>query len=173
MLRIRKVSKGFVLGIILSIVIAYVVSLIPNIKFIKLNQDYPVFRYQKQIVLTDYNLVNFISSLQIDLPIKKVTWSHNVLSIDFMINRNNYLDTDVIYRDLYTVIKKSFVDNENVDEVFLRVFLDDMNKIFVAVSAQKEDIKTNVKMEMGTSMNYRDFLERYFGLNYGNLIKQD
>lgn len=173
MFRFKYISNGMMAALTLSVIIAFMISLIPSISILKVDEEFPVFRQNEEITLTDQNIVNFISSFSVEIPIKKVTWKHDILSIDFLIDRNSNVNTNIIYEDLYTSIQKGFVQGKNVKEVLLRVFLDDMDKIFVAVSAQKKDIANNPTMEIDSNMMYKDFLEQYFGLNYGNLIKRD
>ncbi len=171
MYRLRYTSKGMLTALSLAIIIAFVLSLIPNSKIINLYQDFPVFSPREQIELNNENIVDFISPLSNKMQIKKVKWEHNILSVDFYVNDDSNIDTSGIYEEFYNITKKSFVESTNIKEVLLRVFIDDMNKVFVAVSAQKKDIVDNPKMELESSMVYKDFLEKYFGLNYGNLLK--
>lgn len=168
----RNISKGLLAAIGLSMIIAFMISLIPSSDYFKYRYELPVFEDQKLIYLDNGNLVDFIASFAVEMDIRKVNWKHNSLAIDFSIEANKQIDTDTIYKDLYYVIKKSFVKSTNVNEVLLRVFLSE-DKMFVAVSAQKSDIIKNPTMEIEQSLSYKEFLNKYFGLNYGNLIKQN
>ncbi|KXG43639.1 hypothetical protein [Tepidibacillus decaturensis] len=167
----KHVSKGMVAALTLSVIIAFMISLIPNAKIAQINYDLPVFKIQKNMVLSNDNLVDFISSIPLHLPIKKVIWDHNTLSVDLTLTSDEVLDTEVVYLDLFTLIQKGFVEKNNVNEIFIRVFLKDSEKIFVATSAKKEDIMNNRTMKLGSSMSNKDFLDQYFGLNYGNAIR--
>lgn len=171
MLELRFVSKGMLAALILSVIIAFMISIIPNFQILHLNHEFPVFKQQKHISLNDENIVDFMASFSLNMQIKKVNWKHDTLSVDFLIDRNHHVDTNIIYKDLYAVIEKTLVQTTNAKEVLVRVFLDDMDKIFVAVSAHKKDILNNPSMKLDSSMMYKDFLEEYFGLIYGNLIK--
>lgn len=169
----KNISKGLMAAIVLSVIIAFMISLIPNSSFFKYSYVLPTFKDQKPINLTDKNIVDFIASFSTEMDIKKVTWKHDSLAIDFSIDPKKQIDTDTIYENLYYVIEKSLVQSANINEVLLRVFLLDNDKIFVAISAQRADIVDNPSMEIGVSMNYKEFLDKYFGLNFGNLIKQN
>lgn len=170
MSRYRPVSNGMFAALVLSVIIAFMISLIPSIQITQFRQDFPVFKWQKHIFLTEKNLVDFVSDFSVSLPIKTVTLKHDIFSIDFTLDQKNEVDTNKIYKDFFTVIQKSFVQTTNVKKVLLRVFIND--QVFVAVSANREDIKSNPEMELKPSMMYKDFLEQYFGLNYGKWFKQ-
>ena len=172
---LRHLSKGMIAALILSVMIAFMISLVPSMEIFKVKQEFPVFSQQKQVYLNENNIVNFIASFPVEMQIKKVSWKDNILSIDFLIHPDTQIDTNNIYKDLYTAIKKGLVQSSNVNEILLRVFLNDMenkhNKIFVAISAQKKDIINNPSMTIEPTMMYKDFLENYFGLTFGNLIR--
>lgn len=168
-----NISKGLLAAILLSVVIAIMISLIPSSNYFKYRYELPVFEDQKLINVDDQNLVDFIASFSTEMDIKRVNWKHSSLAIDFSIEANKQIDTDTIYEELYNVIKKSFIKSTNINEVLLRVFLSDGDKMFVAISAQKSDIIKNPSMEIDQSMSHKEFLDKYFGLNYGNLIKQN
>ncbi len=169
MLGKRYISNGMLAAIILSVIIAFMISLIP-MQLSTFKQDFPVFHWQKDIHLTEDNLVDFVAAFSIEIPIKKVILEHDMIAVDFSIQDAD-LNTNVMYKDLFTVIQKSLIQTTNVKEVLLRVFIDD--KIFIAVSANREDIKSNPSMELKASMMYKDFLEQYFGLNYGKMFKPE
>lgn len=169
--RFKSISNGLLAALILSVIIAFMISLIPNNHFFGLNNGFPVFKQDKQVFLSENNIVDFIASFPLEMQIRRVTWEHNTLSIDFAIEES--IDTNLIYKDLFTVIKQSLVQGSNVKEVLLRVFLKDMDKIFVAVSAKQKDLLNNPSMEIDSNMRYKDFLDKYFGLNFGNLIRQE
>ncbi len=173
MIGFKYISKGMMAGILLSVIIAFMLSLIPNMEIFNLNDDQAVFKHQNNSFINSKNIVNFVESFPIEMSIKKVSWKQNTLAIDFIVERNKKLDTNEIYKDLYTVIRSSLVESANVKEILIRVFLDDMNKLFVAVSAKKTDIEMNQKMNVNSPFNYKEFLDQNFGLNYGNVIKQD
>lgn len=168
-----NISKGLLAAITLSIIIAFMISLIPSSNYFKYRYELPAFEEQRLIYLEDENLVDFVASFSTEMDIRKVNWKQSSLAIDFSIEANKQIDTDTIYEDLYNVIKKSFIKSNNINEVLLRVFLSDGNKMFVAISAQKADIIKNPSMEIDKSTSYKEFLNKYFGLNYGNLIKQN
>lgn len=172
MFEIRKISKGMMSAIILGVVIAFFISIIPNLQGFDIDQSLSVISPNKQINLKDENLVDYVVPFSNNMEIIKVTWEQNFLSIDYKIKQDNNIDTLIIYEEFFNLIKKSFVDTNNVDDVLLRVFLDDDN-MFVAISASKEDIAKNPNMELISTNNQKDFLEQYFGLNYGNILKQD
>lgn len=169
----RHVSKGMMAALILSVVIAFTISLVPNVQLSQFEPEMPVFRHQKQVDITEENLVDFISSMSIQLMIKKVTWKQDTLAVDFLIDDHHQVDTDIMYRDLYTITEKGFLQSKNVDKILLRVFLNDMDTVFVAVSANKKDILKNPTMELKDSMTYKDFLQEYYNINFGNVIKQN
>jgi len=173
MFAFKNISKGLIAAITLSIVIAFMISLIPSSNYFKYRYELPVFEDQKLIYLDEENLVDFIASFSTEMDIKKVNWKLNSLAIDFSIEANKQIDTDTIYEELYFAVKKAFVKSTNVNEVLLRVFLSEEDKMFVAISAQRSDISDNPTMEVDKSMSYKEFLNKYFGLNYGNLIKQN
>jgi len=166
----RYLSQGMVAAIVLSVIIAFMISLIPT-QVSRLHQDFPVFHWQKKIQVTDQNLVDFVSTFSIENPIKKVSLEHEILAIDFKIEQNNHMNINVIYEDLFTVIQKSLVQTTNIKEVLLRVFLDD--QILIAVSADRDNISSNPTMKLNESITYKEFLEKYFGLNYGKMFKQN
>lgn len=170
---LRNVSKGMMAALILSVLIAFMISLIPTIQLSKINQGFPVFNHQQTVRLSNQNMVDFVSTFNIELSVKKVLLKHNTLFVDFLIKEEDQLEPSVIYKDLFAVIQKGFVFSENTDEVILRVFFEDMEKVFMAVSAQKSDVKDNPFMELKGNMGYKEFLEIYFGINYGDAIKRE
>ena len=173
MLRFRFLSKGMLAAISLSVIIALLISVIPYLELFKLDRDLPVFKQQKQYMISENNIVDFIASFSTKMKIKRVTWQHDALSIDLLLSKDSQVDTEIIYQELYQIIQKGFVQTDNVKEMLIRVFIDDMSKIFVAVSANRKNIINNPTLEIADNMQHKDFLEEIFGLNYGNLIKQE
>ncbi|MFV9510693.1 hypothetical protein [Tepidibacillus sp. LV47] len=170
---LRNVSKGMMAALVLSVVIAFTISLIPSVQFSQLQPDFPVFKHISQSTLSEENLVDFISSTPTQLLIKKVIWKEETLAIDFLIDKNHRVETNDMYRDLYTVTKKGFVQTKNVKKILLRVFVNNMDTLFMSVAADKKDILKNPTMELEESMTYKEFLEKHFRTNYGNAIKPD
>ncbi|WP_339062708.1 hypothetical protein [Tepidibacillus marianensis] len=170
---LRHISKGMIAALILSVVIALTISFFPNVQLSQLEPDLPVFKNQKQFNLSEKNIVDFISSSSVQLLIKKVTWKQDTLSIDFLIDKNHRMETDDMYRDLYTMTKRGFLQSKNADKILFRVFLNDMDTMFVSISANKKDILKNPTMELSATMTYKEFLDKYFEMNYGNVIKQN
>lgn len=172
MYNVRKISKGLMSALIIGVMIAFLVSIIPNTQLLDVDQTFPVINQKKQIYLSEDNIVDYVVPFSNNMKVIKVTWEQNILSIDYKIEKDNNIDTFVIYEEFFDLIKKSFVDTNNIKEVLLRVFLYDDN-MFVATSASKEDVLENSKMELNSNKNHKEFLEQYFGLTYGNILKQD
>lgn len=170
MLRIRTVSKGMLSALILSVIIALMISFIPNQQIEQYNQALPVFKSRK-LELTEYNLVEFISSLPTNLPIKTVIFKHQKLQIDFMVDKKQPSQLENVYQELYQIIKQGFVNSKNIDQIVLRVFVGDINSLYVGTIAQKKDILQNPKMELEKNLDHKAFLDKYFGLTYGNVMK--
>lgn len=169
----RYISKGLIAALIFSVVIAFLISLIPSFNISDYQKEIPVFNDQKNAYLTNFNIVDFVASFSTEMQIKKVTWRQETLAIDFYIDENNNLDTNVIYEDIFNFIKKGFNQTSNVDKILIRVLIDDKEELFVAVSANRDDIINNPTMKLDSSMLHKDFLNKYFGLNFGNSLKRE
>lgn len=160
-------------ALILSVVIAFMISLVPNVQLSQFQPELLVFKHQNQFILSEENLVDFVSSTPFHLMIKKVTWKEDTLSIDFLIDKNHQVETNDMFKDLYMVTEKGFIQSKNIKKILLRVFLNNMDTVFMSVSADKKDILKNPTMELEPSMTYKEFLDKYFNTNYGNVIKQN
>ena len=170
MLRIRTVSKGMLSALILSVIIALMISFIPNKQLTQYNKALPVFKAQT-LELTEYNLVEFISSLPTNLPKKTVSFKQQKLQIDFLVDKKQPSQLENVYQELYQIIKQGFINSKNIDQIVLRVFVGDINSLYVGTIAQRKDILQNPKMEIEENLDYRAFLDKYFGLTYGNVMK--
>ncbi len=170
MLKIRTLSKGMLSALILSVIIALMISYIPYQQLMNYNQALPVFKTQT-MELNDYNLVDFVSILPTDIPIKTVIFKQQKLEIDLVIDKNNPSQIENIYQDLYFIIKQGLVNTTNIHQMVLRVFVGDKNSLYVSTIAQKKDIANNSKMILYKNTDYKAFIENYFGLTYGNIMK--
>ncbi|MFS1512340.1 hypothetical protein VQL36_07900 [Chengkuizengella sp. SCS-71B] len=76
----------------------------------------------KEVVqLKENNIVDFMSNLPIQNNLSKVGWDHSTLSIDLIIS-GQIKDSNLVYRDLYTIIRSGFEDTSNVKLILIRVF---------------------------------------------------
>lgn len=175
MYRLKQVSKGMIAAITFSVIFALLIAYIPTLGGFKYKYEVPAFRQQKNFILSDDNIVDYIGSFTTEMKIKKVIWNtkSNSLAIDLMIERDKKIDAAAIYQELYTIIKKGLVESANVDEVLIRVMVYDNSQIFLAISAQKDDIIKNQKMELEQPNDYKGFLDKYFGINFGSSLKEE
>ncbi|KGE17826.1 hypothetical protein [Paenibacillus wynnii] len=75
-------------------------------------------------VLDESNLVDQLGSLPLMLSIDSAGWENNILSLDLKITSNDP-DPEAIYKDMSKVISFAFQDTPNVNELLLRVIVED------------------------------------------------
>jgi len=78
----------------------------------------------RDTVLTEDNLVDQLGALPLLLSIDSAGWENNILSLDLKITSNDP-HPEEIYRDVARTISFAFQETPNVNELLLRVIVED------------------------------------------------
>ncbi|WP_440109840.1 hypothetical protein [Paenibacillus sp. QZ-Y1] len=84
----------------------------------------PVSAAHHPIQLTDNNLVDVLSTMELSTPITRVEWKQSILTLDLKVTGTGTSYTE-IYGNMATVADLGFRSLENVNQVLLRVMAED------------------------------------------------
>jgi len=120
--------------------------------------------------LSDDNMVDLISTLPLQLSIKKVDWQQTVLSVD-LIMPSAASGIERVYRDLYTLSEFGF-QTSNVRQVLVRVLEGRKEEasagfpLLVAMDARKANRSAAWKREGTGAQTLQDYLQSHYRITY-------
>ncbi|MDF2715926.1 MAG: hypothetical protein K0R28_2851 [Paenibacillus sp.] len=120
--------------------------------------------------LSDDNMVDLISTLPLQLSIKKVDWQQTVLSVD-LIMPSAASGVERVYRDLYTLSEFGF-QTSNVRQVLVRVLEGRKEEasagfpLLVAMDARKANRSAAWKREGAGAQTLQDYLQSHYRITY-------
>lgn len=104
-----------------------------------------VFAGQKPAELTNDNLVDGLSSLDLPVPIGKVDLTGGILSVDLKVTEEDF-SADRIYQGMAEMLAFSFERTSNVDQLLLRLFAEDRwlgtKYLLLAADVRRSDWRT-------------------------------
>ncbi|ANE47975.1 hypothetical protein SY83_18610 [Paenibacillus swuensis] len=108
---------------IISAGVAWLLSMLPPLELTQTLKErvMTTFSMERQVVLADENLVDYLSRIPLHLRMDKVDWDHSVLYIDLIMSADDPAPHPRILDDLYEIAEFSLFGTENVKEVMLRV----------------------------------------------------
>lgn len=90
----------------------------------KTGRSYTVFAEEQPITLTNNNLVDGLSALELPAKIAKVGLNRNVLSVDLKVTEDDF-DAAKLYQGMAELISFSMERTSNVDQLLLRLVAED------------------------------------------------
>lgn len=112
-----------------------------------------VFAGQKPARLTEDNLVDGLSALELPLPLAKVDLNAGILSVDFKVT-DEESSTEQVYQGMAELISFAFEHTSNVEQLLLRVLAEDrwLGTKYLLIAA---DVRRNeVSAEELSSLRY-------------------
>ncbi|KFN09615.1 hypothetical protein [Paenibacillus macerans] len=110
-----------------------------------------VFAGQKPAELTNDNLVDGLSSLDLPVPIGKVDLTGGILSVDLKVTEEDF-SADRIYQGMAEMLAFSFERTSNVDQLLLRLFAEDRwlgtKYLLLAADVRRSDWRTTDLAEL-------------------------
>lgn len=169
-------------NIIIAILIATLMSI--SLSFISKHDprigsgqsEVPAFqealKFDKRLSLN--NLVDLIVSQKLQYPVERVKWNGSQLEVDLRIPQLSPLDNHRIYDDLYRMVELSFVRVNNVNEVNVRVLMEQEGKqvLLIAMSADRRQLNRSLP-EKPDVLEKIAIIEQNFRLYYGTFWKQN
>jgi hypothetical protein len=168
----------FTFTIIVSCAFAYILSRIPGFQakaseesIHKERLDFSVFGQQRDSVLNDRNLVDFIQELPLQLKIAKIDIGQTILSIDLLVQHPDR-EKDSVYEDLYDIPNQVFAKTGNIDRVFVRIMQEESDNkgavkdyLLLAMDAGKQDVRPKEQEEGRMStLSMEQFVRSHFRL---------
>lgn len=146
-----KLIIRFLAAAALSVCIAWALSYLPelNDRFSGKHGELRVFENMKPIVINDENIVDWILTAPLHLELKRVDWSHNILSVDFESGKS-VKQPEAVYEQLLDFVYYGFIGTTNVERVWVRIVQtadgDHANRkqLLLAVDARREQISTEI-----------------------------
>lgn len=111
-------TKRILIAVLLSVVIAFGLSLLPYMEPGGQGTFKPAF-LNKAEALNDQNVVDFLMKMQLHLRIRKVDLNRSIVSID--LSSHAAAEKLDILQDLYTIPQTVFANTTNISQVFIRV----------------------------------------------------
>jgi hypothetical protein len=138
----RLISRLLVVAVI-SVSLAWGLSYLPEMqsRMMGAGSEIAVFQDLKPIVLSNDNLVDWLSEIPMRLTLKQVEWSYRILAMDYEIPPDTDVPDDV-YVQLVDAIRHGLAGTTNVQRVQVRVFeqaasSSKQRKLLVAVDAKR------------------------------------
>jgi len=163
-------KQRFLVPLILGIIISFLIYIIHWIELANLNKTKTinVIGLNQTLYLTEKNLVDYLVNIDLHSKIRTVKLNNSNLYID-LYAVNSSIDMDKVYKDLYILTIDTLTSIKNVENIYLRVFLQS-NNLLIALSANKNDIK-NKYNKIDQEEQYKSFLESNFNIIYGDVWK--
>jgi hypothetical protein len=148
-------------GIVLSL------SVLPQLEN---GWDSPVLHMVRAEPISEVNIVDVMSNLQLHLRIRKVEVSHAIVSVDLYASPSS--SRLEIVKDLYTIPQAMFVHSSNINQVLVRV-LDGTKQaggstsLLLAADARREKIAANEsRLSPKSAEEIEQYLQTHFRMTY-------
>lgn len=149
----------------LSIAVAFGLSMVS-----RLDQTVSVFSTVKAQPVSESNIVDVVSKLQLHLRIRRVEVSHSIVSID--LSASKAAENTDIMKDLFEIPKGMFASSTNINQVLVRV-LDASNEqggsaqLLVASDARREKwLPNEPKLNPQSADELQEYLETHYRMTY-------
>ncbi len=161
-------AKGLITGIGGSLAIALLISLIPAVQF---SSEVQVFANRSGFTLEKGNLVDFIAGVPIHPRIERVALQEKALAIDLLVENHASIDSDDIYRALYQLTAHALVGTSNVEELLIRVLLEQNDApplLLASFVAQRTDLAKDPRMSNPQQLDLDLYMSHLFQLSKTN-----
>ncbi|MFO7263495.1 MAG: hypothetical protein C0P68_005115 [Bacillota bacterium] len=159
-----KATKGWLVGIVGSLAIALLISLIP---VIQLKADEPVFAYRVPQTLDRMHLVDFLASVPMTARMERVSWKDHVLEIDLSVQLGQRLTADELYRTLYALSSHALLGTTNVQELLVRILWEQPDEpplLLASFVAHRTDLAKDPRMSNVHQLPLELYLSHLFKL---------
>jgi hypothetical protein len=131
---LRQWSLLLIAGLLIVVLLSQLPSVERELQ--QRRQSVSVFQPDKAKWLTDENLVDAISKIQLRERLAKVGWDHAILTIDLFGSK-----PDSLLADMRRLIVFAYSDYTNVKQVLIRVFKDgeENRRLLLAAETRKSD----------------------------------
>jgi hypothetical protein len=152
---------------IVSTLIVLSLSLLPQLED---GWNSPIFKSAKAEPVSELNIVDIMSKLQLHLRIRKVEVSRAIVSIDLFTSPSS--DRKEIVKDVYAISQVMFNRSSNINQVLVRV-LDGAKQtggsasLLLALDARREKMpKPESKYKAESLQELENFLQSHFHVTY-------
>lgn len=168
-----KMARGMMLAVFASTILALVLSFLPSVNRSQLNrfQDLPVFEHSGQrLVLSQSNIPDVILNQSYREKLTRIDLEKElqILNVDFLVNPAKASKLDV-YNDLLKMIQTGLADTVNVNQLLVRVFIQDGEQapvLGLALTANKNQAQSIEWKSLDLSNNLQSLLEQTFQITY-------
>lgn len=163
-------ARNLFFAVILSTMIAFLLSTLPISEKEQQAGLAPVFKRVSPMTLQEENLVDILALFDTGLPISHVKWENGNLFIDYKAAMEKPIYMEDIYRDLFSAVSSAYLYTSNIEGLYVRVLYHEKGRdeVLVAVSAEKSDALLKA---LETVTDKKGFLQEYTTLSYGVLWK--
>ena len=166
-----KRLAGTLVPLALSAVIIWAVGLVPRLeeRGFGLRDGVAVFSGDKPAVLSEANLVDWLSALPGQLELKHAEWDGNTLLLDYRADAKE-MQGDRLYGAMAELVIAGLVGTENVNRLRIRVFdpyaaPGDRRMLVLALEAGREAFEAGAyETWLGGGWTPERWLSRYFRL---------
>ncbi|WP_134698962.1 hypothetical protein [Ammoniphilus sp. YIM 78166] len=165
-----QLARNLFFAIVLSTMLAFLLSsLPPNVEEQQLGLT-PVFKSTKPMILREENLVDVLSAFETRLALGHVKWENRNLFIDYKASMEKPIYVEDIYDDLFSVIKFAYLNVNNVEGLYVRVLYKEKGRdeVLIAVSAEKTN---HLLKALTETEDKKSFLQEFTTLTHGVLWK--
>jgi hypothetical protein len=130
-----------------------------------------VIAYPMGSQLSEYNIVDYMAGLPLQLRIDKIEWEQSILSVDLLSIPGSTIDK-MVFHDLYELSQFGLRELTNVSQVRVRIVerkQSDANtkELLVAMDSRKENIADQKqKIENLSTLNKQTYLQSHFRITY-------
>jgi PIN domain nuclease of toxin-antitoxin system len=155
-----------IITILLSSGIAVALSLLPQLEN---GWDSPVFNSVKAQPVSETNIVDVMSKMQLHLRIRKVEVSHAIISIDLFASPSS--DRQQIVQDLYEIPNALFGRSTNINQVLVRVLDGSQHtggsaSLMLAADARREKWLSESGLSIRSAEEKEQYLQSHFRVTY-------
>ncbi|MBO8163010.1 MAG: hypothetical protein H0Z34_04705 [Brevibacillus sp.] len=132
--------RNMLMALAVSACLALVISLVPAVTRTDQGGDIAAYRPYTPMVLSEQNLVDLFTILPTHYNIKHVKWENRSLYVDIAVTPTERLEEHMLYRDVYSLLYRSFQLTRNVEHLFFRLLekeRDRSAKLLIAIEADR------------------------------------
>ena len=141
LLRLRSVALALTATIVVTLGLGFISSM--NEKKPAVNSDVAAFTPVPRLIsMNDRQLVDHLSDVPLQLRLSRAAWHEGKLTVDIKVAAS-IVHPEIIYQDMYELLRYSFTQTNNVNRLLLRfVILDERLKkkyVLLALDALKSE----------------------------------
>jgi len=158
--------RNLLYAILFTSCLALLLSVVPMQALNRETRNVPTFQSMTAIELREHNLVDLFTTMSTHYNIKRVKWENRALYVDMAVASANRLNTDLLYRDFYTLVYGSFTSTSNVEHLYFRMLAQpDSNPPKLLAALQAERKKGQQLPNPKHIKDIRSFVENTFLMN--------